>query len=139
MSNKSAVKIQRVINATIERVFEAFTTPEYLTQWHHAAGGWQTPYAEVDPIVGGKLKIAYAGPDGNVEFELEAVFTKFEKPNELAYTFGDRTVEVNFEKVNQQTKINLSIDTENENEREMQLAGWTQHIDNLENHLEKTK
>jgi|AntRauTorcE11897_2_1112592.scaffolds.fasta_scaffold09717_3 uncharacterized protein YndB with AHSA1/START domain len=126
------ITIERTISAPITRVFDAFITPEDLTQWHHAGDGWQTPYAEVDAVVGGKQKIVYANSDGEVQFEIESEFTIVDKPNKLAYAFDGRTASVVFEAVDEKTNIQMQIDIEDENDKELQLKGWSEHIDNLE-------
>lgn len=133
---RDSITIERTLNAPIDRVFDAFTTPEDLREWHHAGGGWQTPYAEVDARVGGKQKIAYANPQGKVEFEIESEFTIVDKPNKLEYIFGDRTITIDFEEADGKTKLTLEIDIENKNDKELQLKGWSEHVDNLQNYME---
>ena len=141
---RDSIVIERVIHAKPERVFDAFITPEDLVHWHHAGDGWQTPYAEVDAVVGGKLKVAYAGPDGIVVFDLEATYEKVERPYHLAYRLGidmvdddSRLVTVDFEKAGGGTKVRIEFDIEHINDKELQREGWTQHVDNLQTYLEK--
>ena len=129
---KGSIVIERIISAPIQRVFDAFITPKDLKQWHHAGGGWQTPYAEIDARVGGKLKIAYANPEGKVEFELVGEFTVVDSPKKLSYMFDNRTVVVEFEVVDIGTKIRLELEIEDENSKELQIKGWSEHLDNLE-------
>ena len=136
---RDSIIIERVISSSIERVFDAFTTPADLVKWHHAGDGWQTPYAEVDARVGGKIKIAYAGPDGKVEFEFEAIIEELDRPKRLAYFLridemienDNRLVTVDFEEVEGGTKVRLEFDIEHINSKELQRQGWTQHVDNL--------
>ena len=105
-------------------------------KWHHAGGGWKTPYAEVNPTVGGKLKVAYADPDGNVVFELVGEFTELDKPNRLAYMMDDeRLITVELDESDGKTTIRLELDVEDENSKELQTKGWTEHLDNLSRHL----
>lgn len=141
---RDSVLIERAINAPIQRVFDAFITAEDLVNWHHAGNGWQTPYAEVDAVVGGKMKIAYADPDGTVVFELEAYIEELDPPKRLAYRLGistspddaDRLVTVDFDEVEGGTNVRLEFDIEHTNDKEMQRGGWTQHVDNLQTLLE---
>jgi uncharacterized protein YndB with AHSA1/START domain len=141
---RDSIVIERVINSPIERVFDAFITPGDLVNWHHAGDGWQTPYAEVDAVVDGKLKIAYAGPDGKVVFDFEAVYEKIERPKHLAYRLGldmleddGRLVTVDLEEVLGGTNVRLEFYIEHINNKELQRQGWTQHVDNLQAYLEK--
>ena len=141
---RDSITIERVINAPIDRVFDAFINPEDLVNWHHAGEGWQTPYAEVDASVGGKIKIAYADADGKVQFDLDAVYEEIERPTRLAYRLGlvdlvdddDRLVTVDLEEVDGGTKVRLEFDIEHINSKDLQREGWTQHIDNLQSYLE---
>lgn len=141
---RDSIIIERDINAPIERVFDALITPEDLMQWSHAGDGWQTPYAEVDPVVGGKIKIAYADPEGNVVFDFEAVIEEIERPNKYYYRLGipelikddDRIVNVDLHEVDGGTHLKMEFDIEHLNDKELQRNGWTQHIDNLQKLLE---
>jgi uncharacterized protein YndB with AHSA1/START domain len=140
---RDSIVIERVINVQIERVFDAFITPEDLVHWHHAGDGWQTPYAEVDSTVGGKLKIAYADPDGKVVFDFEAIYEKIERPNHLAYRLGmeivsddDRLVTVDLLTVKGGTNVRIEFEIEHINSKDLQRQGWTEHVDNLQAYLE---
>lgn len=141
---RDSIVIERVIDAPIERVFDAYISPEDLVHWHHAGGGWQTPYAEIDPKVGGKMKIAYADPEGNVVFDFEAVIDELERPNRLAYHLGidslikddDRLVTVDLSEEGSKTKVRVEFDIEHLNDKELQRNGWTEHVDNLQKYLE---
>ncbi|MDA8313041.1 MAG: SRPBCC domain-containing protein [Actinomycetota bacterium] len=54
--------IERTLNGTPERVFDAFTDPEQLQQWWWP-NGFTCPAAEVDLRVGGTYRIAMEWPD----------------------------------------------------------------------------
>jgi uncharacterized protein YndB with AHSA1/START domain len=53
--------IERTLNASPERVFDAFTDPAQLTQWWWP-NGFTCPAAEVDLRVGGTYRIAMKWP-----------------------------------------------------------------------------
>ena len=54
--------IERTLKASPERVFDAFTDPEQLTQWWWPKG-FTCPAAQVDLRVGGTYKLAMQWPD----------------------------------------------------------------------------
>ena len=54
--------IERTLTAPPERVFDAFTDPEQLTQWWWPRG-FTCPAAEVDLRVGGTYRLAMEWPD----------------------------------------------------------------------------
>lgn len=141
---RNSVVIERIIKAPIERVFDAFITPEDLLQWHHAGDGWKTPYAEVDPKVGGKIKIGYSSADGDMTFDFEAYIQEIQRPYKFYYRLGmvemikddDRLVTIDLSEVDEGTKVRLELDLEPLHTPEQQLEGWTQHIDFLTELLE---
>jgi len=140
---RNSIVIERVINTPIERVFDAFITPEDLVHWHHAGDGWITPYAEIDPRVGGKIKIGYSDAQSTMTFDLEAQIVKFERPTTFHYRLGmvdiikddDRLVTIDFSTVEGGTNIRLELDLEPLHSAEQQREGWTQHIDFLDEYL----
>ena len=54
--------IERTLKASPERVFDAFTDPEQLTEWWWPRG-FTCPAAEVDLRVGGTYRLAMLWPD----------------------------------------------------------------------------
>ena len=59
-SDSLKVHVSRVLRASRERVFDAWTKPEQMRQWMGPAG-WQVPELEADARVGGKYRIVYRG------------------------------------------------------------------------------
>ena len=59
-----AVRIERTFAATAEDVFDAWTSPEVMRRWFHPAPDWETPEAEVDLRVGGRVRVVMRKPDG---------------------------------------------------------------------------
>jgi uncharacterized protein YndB with AHSA1/START domain len=144
---RDSIIIVRDFRAPISRVFRALTDPVDLVGWHHAGDGWVTPYAEVDPKVGGKIKIAYADPDGKVVFDLEATITEINSPTRFAYRMhleemiedDDRLVTYDLSEEDGITQMRLEFDIEHLNDKEQQRLGWSQHYDNLQKMLEEEK
>lgn len=59
---KKQLVIERTLQASPERVFDAFTDPAQLTQWWWPKG-FSCPAAEVDLRVGGAYRLAMLWPD----------------------------------------------------------------------------
>ena len=51
------VRIERTFEAPAEAVFDAWTSAEVMRRWFHAGPDWETPQAEVDPRVGGRIRV----------------------------------------------------------------------------------
>lgn len=60
---KSEVHLRRVVKASKQEVFDAWTRPELLMQWW-GPNGFTTPLAELDVREGGAMRIEMKGPDG---------------------------------------------------------------------------
>ncbi|HYM60796.1 MAG TPA: SRPBCC domain-containing protein [Thermoanaerobaculia bacterium] len=77
--------VRKLIAATPERLFTAWTAPEHLKQW------WGPPSvtctdAEVDLRVGGGYRIANRFPDGTVVW-IAGEFEAIDPPHKLVYTW----------------------------------------------------
>ena len=85
-----AVRIERTFAATAEDVFDAWTSPEVMRRWFHPAPDWETPEAEVDLRVGGRVRVVMRKPDGT-EAEAHGEFTLIDRPHRLGmtWTFDD--------------------------------------------------
>ncbi|MBU6496756.1 MAG: SRPBCC domain-containing protein [Acidobacteria bacterium] len=59
---KKHLVVKRVVSATLEQVFDAFTDPEQLMKWWWP-NGFNCPSAEVDLRVGGTYRLAMQWPE----------------------------------------------------------------------------
>lgn len=59
----TTLRIERVIDASPERVFAAWTSREAMEHWYQDGPGWTVRVVEVDPRVGGRYHVEF-GPDG---------------------------------------------------------------------------
>ena len=85
MSDGIILVVRRLIHASAERIFDAWTRPEQLRAW------WgprpvTCSGAEVDLRVGGRYRIANAVPDGSTVV-IEGEFREIERPQKLVYTW----------------------------------------------------
>ncbi len=76
--------LTRVINASREKVFKAWTDPELLKQWF-APLPYTTPIAEIDLRPGGSNLIVMRGPDGN-EMPNRGVYLEVVENKRLVFT-----------------------------------------------------
>ena len=78
--------LKRVLNATPERAFKAWTSPEHIKQWMRPEPGMTIPLASLDLRVGGKYRIQMKMPDGEF-FTAAGVFQEVKAPERLVYTW----------------------------------------------------
>jgi uncharacterized protein YndB with AHSA1/START domain len=78
--------LKRMLNATPERAFQAWTSPEHIQQWMRPDPGTAVPIASMDLRVGGKFRIQMKMPDGEY-FTAVGVFREVTPPTRLVYTW----------------------------------------------------
>ncbi len=136
------VRIERTFAAPAEDVFDAWTSPEVMRRWFHCARDWETPEAEVDLRVGGKIRVVMRRPDGT-EVEAQGEYTLIDRPYRLVmtWTFDDepsneQLIELSFSESGGSTTVllvNSRISTEAR--RDAQDWGWHGCLDQLERAL----
>jgi uncharacterized protein YndB with AHSA1/START domain len=133
------VRIERTFATTAEDVFDAWTSPDVMRRWFHAGPDWDTPEAEVDLRVGGKVRVVMRRLDGT-EVEAHGEYTLIDRPRRLVmtWTFDDdpsneQLIELSFSESEGSTTvlmINSGISTDKR--RDAQDEGWHACIDELE-------
>lgn len=78
-------RVSRILKATPERVFRAWTTPEEMKRWASPAN-YTTPFVAVDLQVGGRYEIHMRAPSG-VERRVAGVYREITPPRKLVYTW----------------------------------------------------
>lgn len=133
------IQITTVVNAPLERAWQAFTTPQDIMAWNHASDDWHCPASRNDPRVGGTFASTMAARDGSMEFEFGGEYTKVRPLEFMEYRMGDgRMVSVTFERLSgTQTRVTEAFDAEGTHPREMQQAGWQAILDNFKRHAEQ--
>ncbi len=140
MSEESdqVLRIERTFAAAPEVVFDAWTSPEVMRRWFHCAPDWDTPEAEVDLRVGGRVRVVMRRPDGT-RGEARGEYTLIDRPHRLVmtWTFDDdpaneQLIELSFTETDGSTTVvmvNSGISTDKR--REAQDAGWRGCLDEL--------
>lgn len=80
-----ALEIDRWLDASPERVFEAFTNEDQLRQWW-GPRDFESVAISFRPRVGGRYRVELAGPDGS-RFAHVGTFRAVEPPRHLSYTW----------------------------------------------------
>jgi uncharacterized protein YndB with AHSA1/START domain len=83
VSSDCEISASRIVNATQETVFRAWTDPEHLKVWWGPAGFTNT-FSEFDLRPGGKWRFVMHGPEKG-HYPNECEFIKIEKPNLVAW------------------------------------------------------
>src|SRR6266404_5377987 len=78
--------IKRMLNASPERAFRAWTSAEHIKQWMRPEPGMTVPLASMDLRVGGKFRIQMKTADGDFCTAV-GVFKEVKAPERLVYTW----------------------------------------------------
>ena len=136
MTNQQ-ITISTNVDATIDRVWQAYTTPTDIMQWNFASDDWCCPSAEADLRVGGKHNARMEAKDGSFGFNFEAVYEEVEPERVLTLAMTDgRKARTTFETAGSRTKVTTTFDAEAENPIDMQRDGWQAILDNFKAHVE---
>jgi uncharacterized protein YndB with AHSA1/START domain len=133
------VRIERTFAASPEDVFDAWTSPEVMRRWFHCEPDWETPEAEVDLRVGGKVRVVMRRPDG-AEAAAWGEFTLIDRPHRLVMTWtfyddpsNEQLLDLSFSESEGSTTvvmINSGISTDQR--RNNQDWGWRGCLNELE-------
>ncbi len=133
MTNK--LMIETLVQAPIEAVWNAYTTPEDIKQWNAASDDWHTTQSSVDLRVGGNFSSRMEAKDGSFGFDFAGTYTKVMPPELLEFNFGERTATVEFANTDQGVRVRIAFDPETTHSLEQQQQGWQAILDNFARHV----
>jgi uncharacterized protein YndB with AHSA1/START domain len=136
-----AIRITRRFDAPASAVFDAWTSVEALRRWYPPGPDWDTPIAEVDLRVGGRLRIVMRSPGGE-EFGGGGEYREITPPTRLVFTWlwdrpdvatGMQLVEVDFceHPDGTTTVVVTNRGLLDERFRASHRDGWEESFDNL--------
>jgi uncharacterized protein YndB with AHSA1/START domain len=130
------ITVETKINAPIDKVWRAWTTPEDIMQWNAASADWHTTKASVDLRVGGSFSSRMEAKDGSMGFDFAGTYTAI-VPNELIEcAFGERTMRVEFSAGASSVTVRETFDAESTHPVEQQREGWQSILNNFARHVE---
>lgn len=144
--------ITRIFNASIDRVFDAWTDPDKLTQWY-APNGCSIDYKYIDVREGGRFHYRIHHPDHGSGW-VTGQYLEIRPPEKLAFTIrlsnengdvlppddpksvawpGEILITVTFEPLGDQTKATIHEAVSEEKARKTgAYRGWIEMFDKLE-------
>ena len=137
---REVVRVTKLLPASPEQVFDAWTDPESLAQWF-LPGPVKIAPVEVDLRIGGRYRIVMLGEEA--EFEHWGEYLEIERPKRLVFTWfsantggGETLVTIEFEARGERTELVLTHEQLPDRQAAMQHeAGWTNILDALGSHL----
>ena len=133
------IAVETTVNAPIETVWKAYTTPEAIVKWNAASDDWHTTKASVDLREGGAFSSRMEAKDGSFGFDFAGTYTKVVPNSRLEYAFGERTASVDFTETADGVNVKVMFEPENVYPVDQQRAGWQAILDNFKRHVEAAK
>ncbi len=144
------LQLERLFNAPVETVFNAWTQADILALWF-GPDGFKVVESEADCKPGGKYSITLVSPDDNV-IKHFGEYLEVDKPKKLVFTWilenqacpgsngqcADTIVEITFTQQGNQTLLNLKHEKlPDQNSLDGHSFGWQSSFISLENLLSK--
>ena len=133
------IKVETIINANIEKVWEHWNNPLSIQGWAFASDDWECPYAENDVRVGGRFLTRMVAKDGSAGFDFTGTYTEVVNLQKIKYIMDKadgeqehRECEILFTDLGDgTTKVAEEFYPEAVNSEEMQRAGWMAILENF--------
>lgn len=130
------ITVQTKVRAPIERVWQAYTTPEDIVRWNAASEDWHTTEASVDLRAGGAFSSRMEAKDGSFGFDFAGTYTDIVAHRLIEYSFGDRGARVEFDEAPDGVNVKVTFDAESTHSKEEQQAGWQAILDSFARYVE---
>ncbi len=139
------LKIERLFNAPVERIFKAWTEPSFISSWF-GPKDFTVKKTEVDCRPGGQYEISLIAPDGSAVIHF-GEYLLVDKPHKLIFTWilanqacagssshqANTLVELNFFQQGAQTLLILQHEKlPDEASLRGHQFGWQSSFDNLD-------
>jgi uncharacterized protein YndB with AHSA1/START domain len=145
-NTEATVIVKKVIRASRERIFEAWTKPEIMNQWY--VGGEGCARTAVDLRVGGKYinemlisgeatcESSQAKTEGSQSYLHHGEYLKIEYPSKLMFTWNSpsvqgTTVTVDLREVRDGTEVTITHQLHKVESCEGHQEGWTFALNKL--------
>jgi uncharacterized protein YndB with AHSA1/START domain len=80
------MEVTRTLNVPREKVFAAFTDPEWVRAWW-APKGWYTPHVEIDARVGGRYRLGMRSDNDPSLMYVHGEYLVVQPPERLVFTY----------------------------------------------------
>jgi len=142
MATKPSLVLKRRLKAAPEKVYEAWTKPEQMTQWWGVAAGPRPPVAETDLRVGGRFCVQFWDPK-NEHHSVSGLYREVVPNRKLSFSWAWQTtpereslVTIELNPVTEGTMLTLTHEQFfDEKARDDHGRGWNVALDRLETFL----
>ena len=129
------IVVSTVVEAPLQCVWAAYTTPEDIKCWNAASPDWHTTAAQVDLRPGGTFSSRMEAKDGSFGFDFAGQYTRVVTYELIEYEFGGRIGVVEFTPGAGSVVVTVTFDGESTHSKEQQRTGWQAILDNFARHV----
>ena len=133
------ITVETKIAAPVEKVWDAYTTPEDIKQWNAASDDWHTTAAAVDLRAGGAFSFRMEARDGSFGFDFAGIYTRVVPHKLIECLLGDRGLVVEFVANGGSAVVRETFDAEGTHPVEQQRQGWQAILDRFARHVERCR
>lgn len=129
------IVVTTVVEAPLQAVWRAYTTPDDIKAWNTASPDWHTTASSVDLRPGGKFSSRMEAKDGSFGFDFAGEYTRVVPHELIEYSFGDRVSLVEFATSAEGVVVTVTFDGESTHSEEEQRTGWQAILDSFARHV----
>ena len=129
------IVVSTLVEAPLQEVWRAYTTPEDIVIWNTASPDWHTTSASVELRTGGRFSSRMEAKDGSFGFDFAGEYTKVVPLQLIEYAFGDRVGLVEFKPSSTGVVVTVTFDSEPTHSEEQQRTGWQAILDSFARHV----
>lgn len=134
---KLNIKIDTLVHAPLDYVWETWNTPSHIIHWIHASDDWHSPKADSNFVEGGRFVYRMEAKDNSFGFDFSGTFVEIvDKKRIVTRLDDDRIVQTEFIQENDGVRIIETFEAEDENSVEMQKEGWYAILNNYKLYTE---
>ena len=138
MATKPSLVLKRRLKAAPEKVYEAWTKPEQMTQWWGGGDSAKPPIAETDLRVGGRFRVQFWAKDEH--HSVSGIYREVVPNRKLSFSWAWQTtpereslVTIELNPVTDGTMLTLTHEQFfSEQARDDHGRGWNMSLDRLE-------
>ncbi len=131
------IKIDVLVEGTLEHAWNCFTQPEHIVNWNAASEDWCCPSAHSDLKAGGSFSYRMEARDGSMGFDFSGKFNEVDFQRHILILLDDnRSLEVWFEAVDGGIRVTEEFEAENMNPVELQQQGWQAILNSYKNYCQ---
>jgi uncharacterized protein YndB with AHSA1/START domain len=138
MATKPSLVLKRRLKAQPEKVYQAWTKPEQMTQWWGAPDTTKPAVAETDLRVGGRFRVSFWG--NNQQNTVSGVYREVVPNRKLCFSWAwqstperESLVTIELSPVTEGTMLTLTHEQfYDEAARDNHSRGWNASLDRLE-------